>query len=100
MIVSKIVALEDTASIAGDHHERLDGKGYPRGIGGQNIDLNTRIVTVADIFDALTADRPYRKAMTVPDALKLLRRDLTTGVDAECFAALERGLVGSIRMTA
>lgn len=92
IILSKIAALCDTAVIAGNHHERLDGKGYPRGIAGEEIDLDTRIVTTADIFDALTADRPYRKAMQVSVALDLMARDVGTAIDPDCFAALQRGL--------
>ena len=62
-ILSRAAAFADLARIGGGHHERLDGKGYPRGLKGDEIDLETRIVTVADIFDALSADRPYRAAM-------------------------------------
>ena len=91
-ILSKIAALRDTAVIAGNHHERLDGKGYPMGIDGTEIDLDTRIVTTADIFDALTADRPYRKAMQVPVAMDLMARDLGTAIDPVCFVALQNGL--------
>ncbi|WEK02919.1 MAG: HD domain-containing protein [Candidatus Devosia phytovorans] len=91
-ILSKIAALVDTAVIAGNHHERLDGKGYPMGIGADEIDLDTRIVTTADIFDALTADRPYRKAMQVSVAIDLMARDVDTAIDPICFAALQRGL--------
>ena len=92
MILSRIAAFQDLARIAGDHHERLDGKGYPRGITGDDISLETRIITVADIFDALTADRPYRAAMPVSKALEILRADVGTAVDGRCFAALERAM--------
>lgn len=92
VILSKIEALKDTADIAGNHHERLDGKGYPHGIDASAINLDTRIVSTADVFDALTADRPYRKAMLVPDAIELMSRDVGTGIDGECFDALKRGL--------
>ncbi|MEO8685830.1 MAG: HD domain-containing phosphohydrolase, partial [Devosia sp.] len=91
-ILSKIDALRDTADIAGNHHERLDGGGYPHGLEGRAIDLDTRIVTTADVFDALTADRPYRKAMSVPDAIELMRRDVGPALDSTCFEALQRGL--------
>lgn len=93
VILSKIEALKDTADIAGNHHERLDGKGYPHGIDASAINLDTRIVTTADVFDALTADRPYRKAMLVPDAIELMSRDVGTAIDSACFQALQRGLV-------
>ena len=92
MILSRIGAFQELSRIAGDHHERLDGKGYPRGIKGEEISLETRIITVADIFDALTAERPYRSAMPVSKALEILRGDVGTAVDERCFKALETAL--------
>lgn len=91
VILSKIATFRDMARIAGDHHERLDGRGYPHGIAGEAIDLDTRIVTVADIFDALTADRPYRKAMPVSAAFAIMEKDLGTAIDPDVYAALRRG---------
>ncbi|SMQ70283.1 HD domain-containing protein [Devosia lucknowensis] len=91
MILGKIDAFGDLARIAGDHHEKLDGSGYPMGLRGEEIDLDTRIVTVADIFDALTADRPYRKAMPVHTAFEIMAREVGTAIDAQVFAALQRG---------
>jgi HD-GYP domain-containing protein (c-di-GMP phosphodiesterase class II) len=92
MILSRISAFQELARIAGGHHERLDGKGYPRGIAGDEISLETRIITCADIFDALTAERPYRGAMPVSKALEILRGDVGTAIDGGCFAALEKAL--------
>ena len=91
-VLSDITAFAELAIIGGRHHERLDGKGYPYGLAGDEINLDTRIVTVADIFDALTADRPYRSAMPVSKALSILDKDTGTAVDGECVAALKRGL--------
>jgi len=91
VILSKISAFRDMARIAGDHHERLDGRGYPHGLRDETIDRDTRIVTVADIFDALTADRPYRKAMPVHLAFEIMEKDLGTAIDPEIYAALRRG---------
>ena len=91
VILNKIAAFQDLARIAGDHHEKLDGRGYPRGIRAETIDLDTRIVTVADIFDALTADRPYRKAMPVSAAFEIMEKEVGSGIDPEVFAALQRG---------
>jgi HD-GYP domain-containing protein (c-di-GMP phosphodiesterase class II) len=90
-ILSKIAALRDLATVAGAHHERLDGKGYPLGLVSEQIDRDTRIVTTADIFDALTADRPYRKAMPVSRAFEIMDADVGTAIDADCLAALKRG---------
>ena len=91
-ILSRIAAFKDLAPIAGAHHERLDGKGYPRGLKGDEIALETRIISTADVFDALTADRPYRAAMPVTKALAILAEGLGTATDAECFRALCRAL--------
>jgi HD-GYP domain-containing protein (c-di-GMP phosphodiesterase class II) len=91
-ILSRIDAFADVAVIAGAHHERLDGKGYPRGLAGDQIVLETRIITTADIFDALTADRPYRAAMPVTQALAIMTDMVGTQLDESCFAALRRAL--------
>jgi putative nucleotidyltransferase with HDIG domain len=91
-VLSRIAAFRDLATIAGAHHERLDGKGYPRGLRGNQIALEVRIVTTADIFDALTADRPYRAAMPVDKALAIMTDMLDTAIDRQCFAALRRAL--------
>ncbi|WP_441237831.1 HD-GYP domain-containing protein [Bradyrhizobium sp. 930_D9_N1_4] len=91
-ILSRIGAFSELAPIAGAHHERLDGKGYPRGLAGDQICLDTRIITTADIFDALTADRPYRAAMPVTKALAIMAEMIGTQIDPDCFAALRRAL--------
>jgi putative nucleotidyltransferase with HDIG domain len=92
-ILSRISVFSDMARIAGDHHERLDARGYPAALASDEIDLDTRIVTAADIFDALTADRPYRKAMAVRTAFEVMERDVGTGIDPTVLAALQRGFV-------
>lgn len=88
-ILARVSVFQDLARIAGAHHERLDGNGYPRGVKGEEICFDTRILTTADIFDAMTADRPYRKAMPVSKALDIMRADVGTAIDARCFQALE-----------
>lgn len=60
------------AEIAWTHHERIDGSGYPRGLAGDAIPIEGRIVAVADVFDALSTDRIYREAYSVPDALGIM----------------------------
>lgn len=57
------------------HHERLDGKGYPDGLSGEDIPLTARIMSVVDVYDALTSDRPYRKAVTSQEAFSILREE-------------------------
>jgi len=91
-ILSRISAFAELAPIAGAHHERLDGKGYPKGLAGSQIAPESRILMVADIFDALTASRPYRAAMPVSKALAIMAEDAGKGIDPLMFAALQRGL--------
>jgi HD-GYP domain-containing protein (c-di-GMP phosphodiesterase class II) len=91
-ILSNIAAFGDFVHVAGGHHERLDGKGYPDGLKGDQIDLETRIVTVADIFDALTADRPYRAAMPVKKAMEIMDDMVGDAIDENCYAALKRAV--------
>ena len=92
-ILERVSAFADIAPIAGAHHERLDGKGYPYGLAGDELCLEMRILTVADVFDALAAERPYRAALPVAQALAILRKDIGTAFDAECVDALAQGLV-------
>jgi HD-GYP domain-containing protein (c-di-GMP phosphodiesterase class II) len=91
-ILSRIAAFSELASIAGAHHERLDGKGYPRGLKADAIAFETRIITTADIFDALTAERPYRAAMPVAVALATMAEMVDTAIDGDCFAALREAV--------
>jgi HD-GYP domain-containing protein (c-di-GMP phosphodiesterase class II) len=76
-------------AIAGAHHERWDGKGYPNGISGEAIPLGARIMAIGDVFDALTSDRDYRTAMPYADALKLLRADVGSSFDPRVFPYFE-----------
>ncbi len=91
-ILREVAAFADMADIAGHHHERLDGKGYPFGLKGDAINQETRIVTTADVFDALTADRPYRKAMSPVEAFAIMDKDIGTAFDPTCIAALKSAL--------
>ncbi|EHS50440.1 metal dependent phosphohydrolase [Rhizobium sp. PDO1-076] len=91
-ILSRITVFADLALIGGAHHEKLDGSGYPRGLQGDQISFETRIVSTADVFDALTADRPYRAAMPVAKALAILWEGAGKSHDPACIEALERAL--------
>ena len=92
VILSRIGAFSELALIAGAHHERLDGGGYPRGMSGDDISIDTRIITTADIFDAITAARPYRGAIPVPRTLEMMAETVGTAIDARCFEALKAAL--------
>ncbi|MBB3320473.1 HD-GYP domain-containing protein (c-di-GMP phosphodiesterase class II) [Rhizobium sp. BK181] len=91
-ILSHIGAFADAARIGGAHHERLDGTGYPRGLMADEIPMEVRIVTTADVFDALTADRPYRSAMPITKAIAILWEDAGRSHDPICVEALERAI--------
>jgi putative nucleotidyltransferase with HDIG domain len=73
-----------------DHHERLDGSGYPRGLGAPDLDIETRILAVCDVFDALLSKRVYRPAWSLDEALELLSQESGTGFDPACVDALQR----------
>ena len=89
-ILQRVRIFGELAPIAGAHHERIDGMGYPKRLRGAAIPLETRIITVADIFDALTAERPYRGAMAREQALTIMRRERGAAVDGACLDALIR----------
>ncbi len=72
VILRKIKGFHEIAKIASMHHETLDAKGYPYHLGGDEIPIEARILTVADIFQALVQDRPYRKGLTAAEALNIL----------------------------
>lgn len=88
-ILSHIEPMREMAMIAAAHHERLDGQGYPLGLNGAMISVESRIITVCDFYDALTADRPYRGSMPAEKALGIMAEEVGKAIDRDCFAALE-----------
>lgn len=93
-ILSRLNIFSELAFVAAAHHERLDGKGYPRGIAADRIPLETRIITVADIFDAITAERPYRGPIPVDDAIAMMEKERAAAIDGTCLDALKQSLPG------
>lgn len=73
-IIKKVRSFSEISDIILYHHERVDGLGYPEGLSGQEISLATKIVSIADSFDAMTSKRPYRQSLTTTEALKELKR--------------------------
>jgi putative two-component system response regulator len=74
-----VKSLERVRPIVRWHHERMDGRGYPDGLSGEDIPLLAQIVGVVDVFDALTTNRPYRKALTTDAAYDIMRSDADAG---------------------
>jgi methanogenic corrinoid protein MtbC1 len=87
--------LDMAATIALSHQEKWDGSGYPRGLAGEQIPIEGRIVAVADVFDALTSDRVYRKAFSVDEALRMMRAERGRHFDPTLLDAFLRVLARS-----
>ena len=83
--------LQSGAEIAHCHHEKFDGSGYPQGLSGETIPLFSRIVAVADVFDALTSERPYKKMWDDESAKLLIRSQTGLHFDPQCVDAFFRG---------
>lgn len=79
--------LQTGAEIARAHHEKFDGSGYPNNLAGDAIPIFSRIVAVADVFDALTSERPYKKAWTLERAAEHIKASVGTHFDPQCVAA-------------
>jgi len=94
-ILSRVRIFDELARVSAAHHERLDGKGYPKGLAGDAIALETRIITTADIFDAITAEWPYRGAVPVDKTLVIMGETVGSAIDADCFAHLKRVIAQS-----
>ncbi len=90
MILNKIYGMEEIAEISGKHHEFLDCSGYWRGICGDEIDFYTRALTIADIFEALTSPRPYRKAYSRSRAISVMEKEFREKIDMEIFSHFKK----------
>jgi hypothetical protein len=91
-IVARVRALRAPALIVRCHHEQPDGRGYPFGLHAADVPLGARILKVADAFDAMTSDRPYRDALSVDAALREIERGAGTQFDAQVVESLSRML--------
>ncbi|MEA5093699.1 hypothetical protein SDC9_87212 [bioreactor metagenome] len=85
--------IEDISKIVEAHHERLDGSGYPKGLKGDEIRIEAKIIAVADSYDAMTSDRAYRNAMSPEEAMSELKICIGTFYDKEIVLALEQILI-------
>jgi putative two-component system response regulator len=78
------------------HHEKLDGSGYPDGLRGDAIPVTARVLQIVDVYDALTTDRPYKKAFSITDALQTIKEEVAKGWwDPQIFEQFEQLLRSS-----
>jgi len=87
-ILEPIDAFAAVLPIVKQHHEHFNGKGYPDGLSGDGIDLGARIMAVADVYDALSSDRPYRSGLDQKQVLELIQKDAGSQFDPKVVAAL------------
>lgn len=92
-IVRGISFLESSIPYILEHHERFDGRGYSRGLAGEDISLKGRVLAVADAFDAMTSDRPYRKALKLEDAFDEIVKNRGTQFDPQMVDAFEQAFL-------
>ncbi len=88
-ILSRVAAFSEIAVLAGEHHEKLDGTGYPFGLRDQHLSIESRILAVADIYGALSEERPYREALGVAQINAIMSRDVPIKLDGLCYEALQ-----------
>jgi len=91
----KFKAIEAIKKIVRHHHERIDGKGYPDGLSGEDIPIGARIITIADCYDTIISDRSYKKACPLEEALEELRRGRGTQFDAKLLDAFLNSLASA-----
>ena len=91
-ILERAPCFAELADLAANHHEKLDGSGYPRGLTAQHLDLPMRVLAVADVYEALTAERPYRGPLSPDEALAIIDREVPHRLDNDVRQALEAHL--------
>lgn len=99
-ILERVACLRRIVETAANHHERLDGTGYHRGLTTIELSQPARILAVADVYEALTADRPYREAMPRERALEIVRGQRGSGLCPTAVDALETAARGGLAWTA
>ena len=105
-ILGRVPSFGGLAALASAHHERLDGHGYPRGLAAEQLTMPMRVLAVADVYEALISERPYRPAFTTEAALDLMSADVPSRLDPDAFAALKKLLdaegsgAGNVRLIA
>ncbi len=91
-ILERVGAFRQLALVAGQHHEKLDGSGYPYGLHAEDLSLEARIIAVADVYGALSEDRPYRPGLPIEEIRRIMSKDVPFKLDADCYEALLKTL--------
>jgi len=91
-ILGRIPAFREMALVAGSHHEKLDGTGYPNNLGASQLSLEARVIAVADVYAALSETRPYRESLELDQVTAIMRKEMPHKLDPEVFEALLSGL--------
>lgn len=94
-ILKTIPHFDELSEVAGSHHEKLNGKGYFRGLTRENLSTESRIIAVADIFDALAANRPYREGLPMEKVFEIMNKEAPHAIDGDCVRALQETGMGS-----
>lgn len=94
-ILDKIIRYRKYSSIVNHHHEYYNGRGYPQGLSGEDIPLLSRIISVADSYEAMTSERPYRKGLSHRDAVNRLKAGKTTQFDPEIIESFLQAIKSS-----
>jgi putative nucleotidyltransferase with HDIG domain len=87
-ILGRVELFSELATVAGQHHEKLDGTGYPYGLTGVDLSRESRLIAVADVYSALAEDRPYRPGLALPEIRAFMDKDAGTRLDGTCYEAL------------
>jgi HD-GYP domain-containing protein (c-di-GMP phosphodiesterase class II) len=95
LILRSIPHCEELCEVAASHHEKLNGTGYYRKLTAEQLSTEARIIAVADIFDALSAKRPYRDSLPLETVFGILRKDSPHAIDGDCVRALEESGIAS-----
>jgi putative nucleotidyltransferase with HDIG domain len=89
-ILERVSAFRELATLAVEHHEKMDGTGYPVGLRGEEMSIESKLLAVADMFAAMAEDRPYRAGLKPAKIMEILAKDVPHKIDAQCFEALQK----------